>query len=120
MPTIDEARELLDAGKHISLLGIKDGQAYFAVDLSEHDDPYQHPLLETQGAFEDLRKFGPAIEAHEGAILAHARGPAVLACAPPVLRCLRQPDRSEPRPAISATAPTRIVNLRIFRGPTRP
>lgn len=74
LPTIDEARELLDAGKHISLLGTKDGQAYFAVDLSEHDDPYQHPLLETQGAFEDLRKFGPAIEAHEGAILAHARG----------------------------------------------
>ena len=58
LPTIGEARELLDAGKHISLLGIRYGQAYFAIDLSHHDDPYQHPLLQAQGAFEDLRKFG--------------------------------------------------------------
>lgn len=74
LPTIGEARELLEAGKHVSLLGIRDGQAYFAIDLSHHDDPYQHPLLQAQGAFEDLRKFGPAIDQHEGAILAHARG----------------------------------------------
>ena len=74
LPTIGEARELLEAGKHLTLLGIKDGQAYFAVDLSDHDDPYVTPLLAAQGAFDDLRKFGPIIDQHEGAILAHARG----------------------------------------------
>ena len=74
LPTIGEARDLLDAGKHVTLLGIREGQAYFALDLSHHEDPYLHPLLDAQGAFEDLRKFGPAIDPHEGAILAHARG----------------------------------------------
>lgn len=73
-PTVAEARDLLDSGKYVTLLGTKDGQAYFAIDLSHEDDPYEHPLLEAQGAFEDLRKFGPAIDAAEGAILAHARG----------------------------------------------
>jgi NAD+ diphosphatase len=74
LPTVGEAKELLEAGKHISLLGIRDGCAYFALDLSHHEDPYIHPLLDAQGAFDDLRKFGPSIDQHEGAILAHARG----------------------------------------------
>jgi NAD+ diphosphatase len=64
----------LDVGKHVTLLGTREGRAYFAIDLSHQDDPYQHPLLEAQGAFDDLRKFGPSIDQHEGAILAHARG----------------------------------------------
>ena len=74
LPTVGEARELLDAGKHVTLLGTREGKAYFALDLSHHEDPYIHPLLDAQGAFDDLRKFGPAIDQHEGAILAHARG----------------------------------------------
>lgn len=74
LPTVGEARDLLDAGRHVTLLGLREGRAYFALDLSHHEDPYIHPLLEAQGAFDDLRKFGPTIDQHEGAILAHARG----------------------------------------------
>jgi len=74
LPTVGEACDLLDAGKHVTLLGMKEGRAYFALDLSHHEDPYLTPLLDAQGAFDDLRKFGPAIDRHEGAILAHARG----------------------------------------------
>jgi len=74
LPTIEEAGDLLREGRHPSLLGIHDGIAYFAVDLSHMDDPYVHPLIESQGAFEDLRQVGPVIPRNEGCILAHARG----------------------------------------------
>lgn len=75
LPTVAEARELLDAGRHCSFLGVNEGVAYFGVDLSHHEDPYQaHPHIDAHGAFEDLRKVGPALAQSEGSILAHARG----------------------------------------------
>ncbi len=75
LPTVGEARELLDAGRYHSFLGMRDGTAYFGVDLSHHEDPYQaHPQIDANGAFEDLRKVGPALAQAEGSILAHARG----------------------------------------------
>ncbi len=74
LPTVEEAGDLLELGRHISVLGVRDGVAYVGVDLSHLEDPYQHPLIDAQGAFEDLRKVGPVIAREEGAILAHARG----------------------------------------------
>ncbi len=75
LPTVGEAKELLDAGRHHSFLGMKKGVAYFGVDLSHHEDPYKaHPHIDSHGTFEDLRKVGPALEREEGSILAHARG----------------------------------------------
>jgi NAD+ diphosphatase len=74
MPTVAEAGDLLTAGRFVSLLGVRERIAYFSVDLSEHDDPYSHPIIGEHGAFEDLRKVGPALAQHEGSILAQARG----------------------------------------------
>src|SRR5690606_15253827 len=74
LPTVEEAGDLLELGRHISVLGVRDGVAYVGVDLSHLEDPYQHPLIDAQGAFEDLRKVGPVIAREEGAILAHAQG----------------------------------------------
>jgi len=75
LPTVGEAKELLDAGRHHSFLGMTGGVAYFGVDLSHLEDPYEaHPHIDSNGVFEDLRKVGPALEQGEGSILAHARG----------------------------------------------
>ena len=74
MPTIGEAAELIEAGKHLTMLGIREGVAYFSIDLSHHEDPYVHSVLDENGAFEDLRKVGPALSPEDGSILAHARG----------------------------------------------
>ncbi len=75
LPTVGEAKDLLDAGRFHSFLGVREGIAYFGVDLSHHEDPYQaHPTIDAQGMFEDLRKVGPALAQQEGSILAHARG----------------------------------------------
>ena len=75
LPTVGEAKELLDTGRFHSFLGVKEGIAYFGIDLSHHEDPYQaHPHIDNNGTFEDLRAVGPSLEQHEGSILAHARG----------------------------------------------
>lgn len=50
-------------------LGLRDGAAVFALDLSHHADP----PLGAYGVFQDLRAFGPLIDADTGAILATAR-----------------------------------------------
>jgi len=71
---VAEAGDLLEIGRNQALLGLYDDVAYFAVDLSHLEDPYTHPLIDAQGAFEDLRKVGPALSREEGSILAHARG----------------------------------------------
>lgn len=53
-----------------AFLGLFDGTAHFAVDLSTHDEP---PLGDI-GEFLDLRAIGPRMEADEGALAAYARG----------------------------------------------
>ncbi len=72
--TVAEAGDLLDAAQHEVVLGVEDGTLYLGLDLSHLDDPYGHPSIDAEGAFEDLREIGPVIPAKEGAILAHARG----------------------------------------------
>ncbi len=74
LPTLAEAADLLELGRYVSLLGVHDGTAYFAVDISHVEDPYTHPYIGEHGAFEDLRSVGPNLARTEGAILAHARG----------------------------------------------
>jgi NAD+ diphosphatase len=62
-----------EAGETV-LLGVDDRGAFFALDLSGHDEPLttiRHPApLE----FTDLRRVGPLIDRHEGSLLAYARG----------------------------------------------
>jgi NAD+ diphosphatase len=56
-----------------ALLGMMDGNAVFAVDVSSTDDPL--PLLPPgNGQFADLRAIGWGVARPEAAILAHARG----------------------------------------------
>ncbi len=58
----------------VALLGVIDGAAYFAVDLSlEEDDPAAGALA-GHGAFRDLRAVGGEMPAAEAAMLAQARG----------------------------------------------
>jgi len=72
--TVEEAGELLDSAQHEVVLGLEGDTLYIGLDLSHLDDPYGHPRIEAEGAFEDLRQIGPVIPADQGAILAHARG----------------------------------------------
>ena len=71
--TGEAATALQGAGGPWALLGLQDGTAVFAVDVSAVDDPL--PLLPPGVArFEDLRQIGPGLAPNEAAILAHARG----------------------------------------------
>ena len=72
--TVEEAGELLDSAQHEVVLGLEGDTLYIGLDLSHLEDPYGHPRIGAEGAFEDLRQIGPVIPADEGAILAHARG----------------------------------------------
>ncbi len=53
------------------LLGLQDGRAVFAIDLSAVDEP--SASLPVGTVFEDLRRIGPELSANEASILAHAR-----------------------------------------------
>ncbi len=56
-----------------AFLGLLDGKAVFAVDISNADDPV--PLLsDSVGEFVDLRSVGWGVAKPEASILAHARG----------------------------------------------
>ena len=67
------ARAVLDAADHVALLGIDGDDAYFAADLSSHEEPAL-PDAVGDGAFVDLRQTGPTVSRREGNLLAHARG----------------------------------------------
>ena len=54
-----------------AVLGVHDGRAYAAIDLSSHDDPLPAGHV---GQFDDLRRIGTLLPARDAAILAHARG----------------------------------------------
>ncbi len=71
--TGEAAGALRMAGGPWAFLGLQDGTAVFAVDISAVEDPV--PLLpEGVARFEDLRMIGPGLAPAEAAILAHARG----------------------------------------------
>ena len=71
--TGEAAKELHMAGGPWSFLGLREGRAVFAIDVSHVDDPL--PLLPTDVArFVDLRNVGSAVGNEDASILAHARG----------------------------------------------
>jgi NAD+ diphosphatase len=54
-----------------ALMGLLEGAAVFALDLSALDAP----LLDVEGGrFQDLRRVGGAVAGHDAALMAHARG----------------------------------------------
>jgi NAD+ diphosphatase len=67
-----------DWGENLVLLGLCDGAAVFAVDLSALEAPEQHPVVAPTvaagGRFVDLRLVGPLMEHDEGSLCAYARG----------------------------------------------
>jgi len=67
------AASLLD-GRDIAFLGDVESVAYFAVELSQLDDPAPVTSLAEAATFADLRTVGPLMSRAEGALLAYARG----------------------------------------------
>jgi NAD+ diphosphatase len=71
--TGEAARALRMGGGPWAFLGLLDGKAVFAVDISAADDPV--PLLsDSVGTFVDLRSVGWGVAKPEASVLAHARG----------------------------------------------
>ncbi len=69
----EAASTLRDAANAWALLGLLEGRAVFALDISAAEDP--QPLLrDTLGTFTDLRSVGWGVPKPEAAVLAHARG----------------------------------------------
>jgi NAD+ diphosphatase len=68
-----EASVLIEAATEVVLLGMFDGVAHFALDLSTVDDPAALPGIGGRGAFVELRNVGPLIDRDEGGALAYAR-----------------------------------------------
>jgi NAD+ diphosphatase len=75
---LDGIKQHLNASALV-LLGLAEETAYFALDLSEIDDPAEARAAFGAGEFGggefvDLRRYGPLIGRWEGALLAYARG----------------------------------------------
>ena len=73
MATGIEAREVLERAGQVVLLGVNDGIAYVAADLSHHEEEALVDLS-GQSVFVDLRQVGPTMERHQATLLAYARG----------------------------------------------
>ncbi len=73
MPPADIAA-IVPGEATVALLGVNDGAAHFAVDLSDHDSDPAADALAGRGTFRDLRAVGGLMPAHEASLLAHARG----------------------------------------------
>ncbi len=58
----------------VVFLGMVEGAAYLAVDVSAIEDPESDPHLASAGKFVDLRTTGPLLPQETGALLAYARG----------------------------------------------
>ncbi|UCH76221.1 MAG: NAD(+) diphosphatase [Rhodospirillales bacterium] len=63
-------RALIEEAQAVALLGLVDGVAHFAIDLSHRAEPETAVI----GRFEDLRSVGPLLAHGDGALLAYARG----------------------------------------------
>jgi NAD+ diphosphatase len=71
--TGEAARALRNSRGPWALLGLLDGHAVFAIDISAAEDPLQL-LSPDVGSFIDLRTVGWGVPKPEAAVLAHARG----------------------------------------------
>lgn len=63
-----------DIDQAAMLLGLSEGIAYFAVDLSQHAAPLEMITTPQPVEFADLRHVGPLLPHHEGSLLTYARG----------------------------------------------
>jgi NAD+ diphosphatase len=70
----EAARRLLAEAEVWALLGVADGAAHFAVDVSHIDEPESVAPFAGRGAFVDLRAIGPLLAREEGSVMAYARG----------------------------------------------
>ena len=68
----ETARALCEAGSCIIFLGLDEGAAYYAVDLSHHDDPALLPVPDGT-MFEDLRRLATNLDQVEAGKLAYGR-----------------------------------------------
>ncbi len=76
-PSVGEApwlARLLADGPAPMFLGLVEGQAHFAIDLSAEEDPVALLGLSQTRQFIDLRRVGALLPQHDGALLAYARG----------------------------------------------
>ena len=69
-----DASALLEAGAEQMFLGLREGVAHFAVDLSVLDDPHDQPALDGIGEFVELRSVGIFLSREVGGMLAYAKG----------------------------------------------
>lgn len=69
----DRAEALMAGGADSCFLGLREGVAYFALDLGHLETPDHAPALAGLGDFADLRRIGPLLARDDSAILALAR-----------------------------------------------
>ena len=62
-----------ETGNYLSLLGLVDGTAHLAIDVSRIADPTADPAFAGRGRFVDLRRCGPLMPLADGGLLAHSR-----------------------------------------------
>ena len=65
---------LLDGHRRAILLGESGSRTYFALDVSDLDEPEEHEALAGSGKFVGLRRVGPLLDRFDGGLLAYARG----------------------------------------------
>jgi NAD+ diphosphatase len=69
-----DARDLVPGAESLTLLGVADGRAYFALGLPSQAGPPPDPYgLAARGRFRDLRQVAPLLGERDGALLAYAR-----------------------------------------------
>ncbi|HEV7371128.1 MAG TPA: NAD(+) diphosphatase [Arenibaculum sp.] len=71
---LEAAQAAGQAASDLLLLGLRNGAAVFAADLSAVEEPESLPRLAGAGRFADLREFGPVIDLDDAALLAYSRG----------------------------------------------
>jgi NAD+ diphosphatase len=71
---VGTAASLIQSASEVVLLGLAEGTACFAVELSHIEAPDSLPPLAGAGRFADLRSVGPILPQAEGSLLAYARG----------------------------------------------
>ena len=69
----ERASLALELAEEIVFLGLLDGRAVFALDLSPLDPAEAEQAVDRQGEFRDLREIGGALGQADGALLAYAR-----------------------------------------------
>jgi NAD+ diphosphatase len=68
-----DARDLVPGAESLTLLGIADGSAYFALGMPLAGSPPDPNGLAARGRFRDLRQVAPLLDERDGALLAYAR-----------------------------------------------